>query len=1086
MTDAPAGPPLGLAARSAQGEKYAELHCHSYFSLLDGASSPEALVAQAAALGLSALALTDHDSLAGAVRFWRAAQTHGLHAVLGAEVTLADGYHLTLLAETQAGYANLCQLVSAARLDQLSATEPICAENWPGKVEPALSWERLAEHSAGLIGLSGCRQGPVAAPLCRGDLAGAVSAAGRLSDLFGSDHLYLEVQQLGLPDDRILLDGLAAVAQRTGLPVVASHNVHHATPDGRLRDVLSAVRHNQSLAEARRAGVLPLNHCASLQSPVAMAQRFARLPAALQATTEIAQRCQVSLDLSHKRLPHFPTPDGVSEFAYLYQLCHDQLPHRYPRLTPAVLTQLAHELAIIERAELAGYFLLVWDICRFARESGIRYQGRGSAANSIVAYLLGITAIDPLAHHLLFERFLAEDRFTMPDIDIDFAADRREQVIAYVYQRFGRSHAAMACNLVTYRSRSALRDLGKALDLPQETFDPLVHGLEHYDPLPAADELAQRLPADAPTHHPLRLLVELLRQIDGCPRHLSIHSGGMVITGPPLDQVVPLEPATMPGRIVVQWDKDSLEDAGLIKLDLLALRTLGLVEEACTLIEASGTAPPDLTALALDDPALYALLQQGDTIGTFQVESRAQQQMLPRLKPACFEDIIVEIAILRPGPIQGGAVHPYLRRRKGLTSPPCGTQWGEGETEAVSYLHPCLEPVLAETLGVLLFQEQAIKVAMVAGGFSAGEADTLRRAFSRSRPAEEMARLQARFVAGAAGKGIDPDSAAHIFAQLSDFAGYGFCKSHSASFALIAYQTLYLKHYHAPAFYAALLNQQPMGFYSSEVILGDARRYGVDLLPPNVNLSDWRYTLEGNKLRGGLMAVAELGEAGWQRLAQARGEGVFADLADPVRRSRLPRDTLQALIRAGALDSLGERRDLLWRLGELHLPEGGLEMALPASEVELPALALWEQTVWEYELLGYAPGTQVMVHYREELRDAGVLSTWQVKQARAGQRVTMAGMSVVRQRPGTAKGMVFVSLEDESGLLDLVIRPDVYAKVRTTLRGHPLLVVTGLVQRAGAATNVLVQTVAPLSDRVFTDPPIASPLWETPLDGGRN
>ncbi len=533
----------------------------------------------------------------------------------------------------------------------------------------------------------------------------------------------------------------------------------------------------------------------------------------------------------------------------------------------------------------------------------------------------------------------------------------------------------------------------------------------------------------------------------GCPRHLSIHSGGMLITRAPLDAIVPLEPATMPGRFVCQWDKESVEDAGLIKIDLLALRTLGLVSEALGYLADAGDAVPDLDALPLDDPAIYRMLHQADTIGAFQVESRAQQQMLPRLKPVCFEDIAVEVAIVRPGPIQGGAVHPYLRRRAG--------------EEPVSYLHPSLEPVLRESLGVLLFQEQAIRVAVAAAGFAPGEADRLRRALSRTRSQEEMAAMRARFVRGAAEKEIDTPTAEAIFAQLAGFAGYGFCKSHAASFALIAYQTLWLKRYHAPAFYCALLNQQPMGFYPPEVIVGDARRHGVDTLPPEINRSGWQYTLERLDnhrwaLRTGLHAIAHLGEQAWARIEAARSERPFATLDDFCRRTRLPVDAVTSLIRAGALAAFGERRRLLWRLGELDYRPDEFDLATAPVAAELPVLEAIEQTAWEYELMGLSPERQMMAHYRDRLRRQGILSTWQVKQAEAGQRVRVAGFVVVRQRPATAKGILFMSLEDESGLLDLVVKPDVYARLREVIRTNPLLIAEGAVQRNSRSVSVLV------------------------------
>lgn len=1093
--------------------EYAELHCHSYFSLLDGASSPEELVAQAVALGLRSLALTDHDSLAGAVRFWKAAQRAGLHVVIGAEVTLAGGRHLTLLAETQVGYGNLCRLITASRrFPQSEAAPPLPSVHpWPGKTPPALHWDELAAHHAGLIALTGCRNGEVATALRCGDEPAALDAIDRLRAIFGRDHLFVELQHHALPDDDRLLRRLLRLAQRTGLPIVATQNAHYATPDkSRLRDALTAIRHNMTLTEAQRAGLLPYNSSYALPTPQAMARRFAERPDAIAATVAIAARCDVSLDFSAYRLPAFvdrgetstqrrkdaetrgaevngnalnspftmaslspisnlsisqsPNPpiSPISPFQRLYDLCHAALPARYPDLRPAVLTQLAHELALIEQAGLAEYFLVVWDIVRFARSQGIRCQGRGSAANSLVAYLLGITSIDPLAHNLLFERFLSPDRFTMPDIDIDFAADRREEVIQYVYQQYGHDHTAMVCNVVTYQARSALRDLGKALAIPEATLAQIAHKLDANSPQVAADRIEQWLAADPAFHvassvaqsSSLHHLCFLLRHIDGCPRHLSIHSGGMLITRTPLAQITPLEPATMAGRCVCQWDKASVEDAGLIKIDLLALRTLGVISEALHHIASLTDQTPDLDALPLDDPAIYRMLQQADTIGAFQVESRAQQQMLPRLQPARFEDIVVEVAIVRPGPIQGGAVHPYLRRRTGV--------------EPVRYLHPHLEPVLRETLGVLLFQEQAVRIAVIAGGFTPSEADALRRALARPHAEAEIAGLRTRFVQGAAAQGIDDVTAEAIFAQLAGFAGYGFCKSHAASFALIAYQTLWLKRYHPAAFFCALLNQQPMGFYPPEVLIGDARRHGVETLPPDIERSEWRCTLvrQANRrwaLRIGLSAIAQVGEAAWERIAAARGAGGFTGLADFCQRTRLPVDVVTSLIRAGACDAWGERRRLLWELGELDYRPHAFDLATPAVAAPLPTLAAVEQTAWEYELMGLSPERQMLMHYRPALRRQGVLSTWQVKQTEAGQRVRVAGCVVVRQRPATAKGILFMSLEDESGLLDLVVKPDVYTALREVLRSHALLVAEGVVQRNGRATSVLVQAAQQLA-----------------------
>lgn len=1027
---------------------YAELHCHSYYSLLDGVSSPEALVQTAKALNLRALALTDHNNLSGAVRFWRAAKAIDLHPIIGAEVTLDDGSHLTLLAETQEGYANLCRLLTASRLNQVdeSATEE--PDLWLGKVEPLITTDLLHQYSKGLIALSGCRRGALPAALLQHDTETATTALQELLELFGPSNLYLELQHHQLPKENQLIRGLTALGKQFGVPLVATNNVHYATADlSRLQDCVVAIKQNQTLKAAYAQNSLYLNDTYHLASGQTMAHRFHELPQALQTTLVIAERCHVSLDFSDRRLPPFATPNGETELEYIYKLCHENLKRCYPTLHAQVLKQLGHELAVADKAGLLGFFLIVWDIIRFAGEQGILIQPRGSGAGSILVHLLGITAIDPLQFNLLFERFLSEDRHTMPDIDLDIQADRREEVIQYVYDKYGEHHTAMVCNTVTFQARSALRDLAKMLDFPTPVIDRLANAIDTHSAQTAADQLLAQVGDDQTEEHPLKQLATLMRQIEGLPRHLSIHSGGMIITGPPLDEIVPLEPATMPGRVIVQWDKDSVEDAGLIKFDLLGLRMLGLIAEATEAIQTTEQVALDLNQIPLNDPEIYKMLQQADTIGTFQVESRAQLQMLPRLKPETFEDIATQIAIIRPGPIQGGAVHPYLKRRR--------------NEEPVAYLHPCLKPVLKETLGVLLYQEQAIRVAMVAANFTPGEADLLRRALTRSRPETEMVLMQERFLRGARENKIDEETATKIFDQLAGFAGYGFCKSHAASFAHIAYKSLYLKRYYPAHFYVALLNHQPMGFYSTEVIINDAKRHGVELLPPNINRSDWNYMLERNAkqklvVRTGFKAIKGIGTKAWEQISSARRSSPFPSLSDFCHRTHLSKELVTNLIRSGAMDEFGDRRQLLWQLGTIDIQHNALKLPTVASEIELADLPELQQTLWEYELMGLSPDTQIMKYWRGSLRKAGVLSTWEVKQRKAGTRVMTAGMVVVRQRPQTAKGIMFVSIEDESGLLDLVVRPNVYERIRSVLRSQILIVVMGLVEREGQAVNVLV------------------------------
>jgi error-prone DNA polymerase len=1056
--------------------EYVELHCHSFFSLLDGASSPEALVERAAALGYPALALTDHEGLYGAVRFWRAAVEWGLKPIIGAEVALADACpelilstaegrgrreeHLTLLAETQGGYAHLCRLISTGQLAG-------------GKGQPRLTLENLGGHASGLLCLSGCRQGAVASALLAKDEDRARQVAGQLREIFGPDHFWIELQRHYLSTDVRLTSSLIALARRLGVGVVATNNVHYAErPGQRLHDVLTCVRHHTTLPEALAGGLLHPNSERFLKSPQEMAALFPNLPQALRNTLHIAGRCDISLDFSAQRLPTFPVPEGHTSQSYLRALCEAGLRRNYDPVTPQARAQLAHELAVIERAGLAGYFLVVWDIIRFARAQGIRYQGRGSAANSLVAYLLNITPVDPLRHHLLFERFLSEGSHTMPDIDVDFAADRREEVIQYVYQRYGEEHVGMVCNVVTYRARSALRDAAKVLAFPPDVVDRAAKALDTRSTEAAAKAIEGAVPeAEFPAAGslPWQVLADLLKEMEGVPRHLSIHVGGMLITASPLMEVVPLERATMPGRMVVQWDKDSVEDSGLIKMDLLALRTLGMIEEVLGHIRAQRGIHLDLDRLPLDDPAVYDMLQRADTVGCFQVESRAQAQMLPKMQPMCFEDLIVEVALVRPGPIQGDMVHPYLRRRQALRLGPStllGTSSGQG-LEPVSYAHSLLEPILAETLGVMIFQEQVIRVAVAIAGFTPAEADRLRRAMSRSRSEAAMAALRQRFLAGARANGVDEATAAEVFRQLAAFAGFGFCKSHAAAFALVAYQTVYLKAHFPAEFYCALLNHQPMGFYRPEVLIGDAGRHGVPVLGPDINRSQEACTLEGRgsslAVRLGLRYVHGLGEAWPGHIVQRRGDWPFQSLRDFCWRTRLPRPVVENLIRAGAMEGFGRaRRDLLWELGGLVYPEEGLDIELPVEPVTLPALGQAERLGWEVELLGLTPGDHVVGLYREALRAQGVLRSGELGRQRDGQTVRVAGLVVVRQRPPTAKGHVFITLEDEEGLIDLIVRPDVYERYREVLRGVPLLLVEGRLQREGHALSVLVHEVAAL------------------------
>jgi error-prone DNA polymerase len=746
-----------------------ELHAHSCFSLLDGVSSPEALVAQAAELGMSALALTDHNALYGSVPFIEAAKVHGIQPILGAEITLEDGHHLTLLVENAQGWRNLCALISQAQ-----ANAP--------KGQAALPWAALDGRTGGLLALSGCRQGPIAAALLRWDRTTAFRAARRLLGLFGPDHFWIELQHHLRSDDNALVGNLVSLARHLGLRYVATNNVHYARREGKqLQDVLTAIRQRTTL-EAAGTRLRP-NAEYYLKPRWRLLPLFKDYPDALSNTLRIAERCQFQLCYGLQDLPTFPLPRGLDAIGYLRQLCHQALPWRYRDPPERVCDQLAYELAVIDRTGLANYFLIVWDLVRFARQQGIRCQGRGSAANSLVAYLLGISPIDPIAHDLVFERFLSDERPALPDIDIDFAADRREEVIQYVYARHGHEHAAMACTLITFQARSALRDVAAALDLPSELLQQAQQALDIADA------------SGPPAGDMLRLAADLCRQIDSLPRHLGQHSGGMIITGAPLAERLPTEPAAMPGRVVVQWNKDALETAGLIKIDILGLRMLSAIAEAEQIVASLGE-PIELDRLTFDDQDVYAMIAKADTIGVFQIESRAQSQMLPRLHPRSFNDLVVAISLIRPGPLQGDMVHPYLRRRQGL--------------EPVTYKHSLLKGALEETLGVILFQEQVLKVARDLAGFSAGQGEQLRRALGAKRAPEAIERLHGAFLTGARARGVSESIAAAVFDQLRAFGNYSFPKSHAAAFAVLVYQSAWLKYYYGAAFFCALLNNQPM------------------------------------------------------------------------------------------------------------------------------------------------------------------------------------------------------------------------------------------------------------------------------------
>ncbi|MBX3057895.1 MAG: error-prone DNA polymerase [Anaerolineae bacterium] len=839
----------------------------------------------------------------------------------------------------------------------------------------------------------------------------AVAIARRYLDLFGRDNFYIELQNHYLPDDDLRNGRLTALASRLKLNCVVTNNVHYHIPERhQLQDVLVCIHHLTTLDES--AHLRRLNGEYYLKTARQMAALFPDQSQAIAHTLDIASRCRFELHYGLQDLPSFPTPHGMSTGAYLRRLCQEAIPRRYPQPASRIQEQVNHELTIIEGAGLANYFLIVWDIVRYARAQGIRCQGRGSAANSLVAYLLNISPIDPIAHDLVFERFLSAERAIAPDIDLDFDAARREEVIQYLYGRYGPDHTAIACTFITFRDKSAIRDIGKALGLTPELVATAVHALEMAQSPKVDDETEQGA---------LKMLLDLSEQIEGFPRHLGIHSGGMIITGSPLMGRVPTEPAAMPDRVVVQWDKEALEDVGLVKIDILGLRMLSAISDAVSLIAEGTGESPDLDDLTFTDKAVYQMIGTADTIGVFQVESRAQAQMLPKLKPTCFNDLIVAISLIRPGPIQGNMVHPFLRRRQGL--------------EPVAYLHPLLEPALAETLGVILFQEQVLKVARDLAGFTPGQGEQLRRALGAKRATVEIEKFRAAFITGAQDKGVTVVVAETIFEQLLAFGGYSFAKSHAAAFAVLVYQSAWLKQYHPQAFYAALLNNQPMGFWNAAVLVNELRRQGIPVLPVDIHTSQLTCSLEGNGIRLGFNYVKGIHEEQIDRIVDGRVQRPFTSLADFCQRTRLPRTITENLIMCGSMDSWGlPRRQLLWELGTLHIPKkNGLALDITREPVSLPPLSPVEAMLAERTVLGLSPGDHIMTLYRAELRKHHILGSQEVTAVPDLQWVQVAGLLVVHQSPPTAKGFHFLTLEDESGMMNVIVTLFLYKQTKIQL-----------------------------------------------------
>ncbi|HMD45484.1 MAG TPA: error-prone DNA polymerase [Acidimicrobiales bacterium] len=1053
---------------------YAELHAHSGFSFLDGASDPEELVAEAHRLGLAALALTDHHGFYGVVRFAEMARAVGLPTVFGTEITLAPagprtgdpdptGSHLVVLARDPEGYARLSTALADAHL------------TGGEKGRPVFTLEDLAaRHGGHWLVLTGCRKGAVPSMLVAAGPSAARRELDRLVAVFGRHALAVELWDHGDPLDTARNDALAVLAAESQVDAVATNNVHYATPAGyRLATTLAAVRARRPLAELE--GWLPAAPVACLRSGAEQARRFARWPGVVERAGELGAACAFDLRLVAPKLPDFVVPEGYDEQRYLNELTHRGALERYgPRSAervPGAWAQIDHELSVIGSLGYAGYFLVVWDIAEVCRRLGIYCQGRGSAANSAVCYALGVTNVDAVALGLLFERFLSPARDGPPDIDVDIESGRREEIIAYVYERYGRRHAAQVANVITYRPRSAIRDVGKALGHPLEAVDRWAAGVDQAHrrgPGAAAALTATTRPAGegpggegAPTLPPL--VAELAVEVLDRPRHLGIHSAGMVICDRPVVEVCPVEWGRMPGRTVLQWDKDDCAAIGLVKFDLLGLGMLEALHRAVDLVAEHHGVEVDLGRLP-QEPAVYDLLCRADTVGVFQVESRAQMGTLPRVQPRCFYDLVVEVALIRPGPIQGQAVNPYIRRRRGL--------------EPVTYLHPLLEPILRRTLGVPLFQEQLMEMAVAIAGFSAAEADELRQAMAAKRSAARMERLSARLYAGMAERGVTGESADAIHRALAAFANFGFPESHSVSFAHLVYSSSWLKLHYPAAFYAGLLNAQPMGFWSPQSLVADAKRHGVEVRRPHVDTSRTGASLEGSggpddrpALRLGLAGLRGLGEATAERIAAAapwRGQ------QDLVRRAGVNRAQLEVLAAAGALDEPGVpaadpspsvgRRRLLWSAGAAAqgTPDRLPGIVVGTQAPPLPAPTPLDTVGDDLWALGLAPDHTAMELARPALRRLGVVPAAELPAGEHDSRVLVAGVVTHRQHPETAHGAVFVNLEDETGHVNVVFSRGAWARWRHVARHAPALVVRGRLELGQDVANVTAERVESL------------------------
>jgi error-prone DNA polymerase len=1053
-------------------EPYVELHASSAFSFLAAASAPESLAERVAELEMPALAIADRNGVYGAARFHTAAQRCGVKAHIGAEIAVSsfgrrlqpaswlphiqqsEPARITLLCASQAGYQNLCQLITRFKMREAT------------KTEGAATLNDLAEFSDGLICLTGGDEGPLTAALAEGGTDQARKATERLVAIYGRGNLFVELQRHQLRDEEARNQALLSMAASLQMPIVATNGVRAATvQDREVLDVLTAIRHHVPLDRAGR--LLAANSARALRSPAAMSTIFSDLPEATANTQLISQRLQFTLDNLGYQFPHYPVPDGETMDSFLAKRVEEGVRKRYSvtdkrSLLTKARAQAQRELALIAKLGFAGYFLIVWDIIRYCQRQGFLVQGRGSAANSVVCYALEVTAVDPVGMELLFERFLNESRNEWPDIDLDLpSGNERESVIQYLYERYGQLGAAMTANVISYRGRSTAREVGKALGFQEEQIERISSLMGHWEWKGANDTMENRFAqAGFDLRHPrIAHYLNICQRMKNLPRHLGQHSGGMVICAGMLNRVVPIEHASMPGRSVIQWDKEDCADLGLIKVDLLGLGMMAVLKETIELIPPHYNTKVDLAALP-EDPKVYEALCKADTIGMFQVESRAQMASIPHNAPRRFYDIVVQVAIIRPGPIAGKMMHPYMRRRQGK--------------EEVTYPHPSLEPVLKRTLGVPLFQEQLLRMAMAIANFSGAEADELRRAVGMRRSMERMKNLEGRLRAGMTRNGIGPEAQDNIVQSISSFAMYGFPESHAASFALIAYASAYLKVHYLAAFTCALLNNQPMGFYSPAVLIKDAQRHGLRVRPIDLQRSLAICSLEHEEnqsisLRIGFNYARGMRTSTIQALLDDRIHyGDFQSVDDlTLRVPALNSRELVILARIGALntiDTVAHRRDALWQVEKAGRPVGSLLRGIADRELDtmpLAAMTTDERLSADFSGIGLTTGPHPFAYQRGSLRAMGCVAAADLIHCAQNTMIHIAGCVIARQRPGTAKGFVFLSLEDETGIANIILTPDLFECERLTVTHHRFLHIHGLLQNNDGVVHVKAKTIAP-------------------------